>query len=242
MNNVNMETSQSSVMTSIRNFSLRDRMVAGVLIFWCLALFGMALHKQLIRGTGKSCKFRAAPVDPRDIFRGDFVILGTFLRNLDFSNISNGTYFYVPLFMDSDGFARTNVARPLLHKPSRGLFIRGQMGHSGAVFGIERYFVPEGKGRLIERVLWNDSKRVGIQVSIEETTGHASLIYLLVDGSPVDYNKLQDEETRRLAAEAGQRRKRGLRKGATIESGTSVRAGQALEPRDTAQKTEETEN
>jgi uncharacterized membrane-anchored protein len=109
---------------------------------------------------------RVQPVDPRDLFRGDYVIL-----SYDFSRVPpgqmegmaagergswkklEGRTVYVPLVPDSiPGHHRAE--KMTLVKPAQGLFLKGQMQRYGSIkFGIESYFVEEGTGRVYEQAI-----------------------------------------------------------------------------------------
>lgn len=166
----------------------RSRAVAGVLAFWVAALLMMALSRELVFFQKNTCKFIAIPVDPRDLFRGDYVILSTNLRNVNTQHLANGRYFYVRLINDRNGHATPLDNDAVLSKPKQGQFIRGQMGKTGPIYGIEKYFVPEGKGRIIERKLINGE--ISIEVALDRNTGEATIKNLLLHDSPIDFNQI----------------------------------------------------
>jgi uncharacterized membrane-anchored protein len=115
--------------------------------------------------TGKTVLVRVQPVDPRDLFRGDYVIL-----SYDFSRVSpegieglsetdryrrkwEGRTVYVPLVADSDG-VHWRAEKATVVKPASGPFLRGQMQRYGSLqFGIESYYVQEGTGHRYEQAI-----------------------------------------------------------------------------------------
>jgi uncharacterized membrane-anchored protein len=116
--------------------------------------------------TGQTVLVRVVPVDPRDLFRGDYVIL-----SYEFSRVppqgveglpeawrgkrsqGEGRTVYVPLVQDADR-VHWRAEKVTLVKPAAGPFLRGQMGRYGALqFGIESYFVQEGTGRRYEQAI-----------------------------------------------------------------------------------------
>ena len=106
--------------------------------------------------TGDTVLFRVIPVDPRDMFRGDYVIL-----RYEFSNISPiggdiyaaesaGREIYVTLAADSDG-RHWSATSATFERPTSGRFMKGKIVGPGNIeFGIESFFVQEGKGKEYE--------------------------------------------------------------------------------------------
>jgi uncharacterized membrane-anchored protein len=115
---------------------------------------------------GQTVLVKVAPVDPRDLFRGDYVIL-----SYDFSRVSleeidglsaqergswkklEGKTVYVPLVPDSNG-VHMRAGKVTMAKPAAGLFLKGHMKRYGSMeFGIEAYYVQEGTGRRYEQAI-----------------------------------------------------------------------------------------
>jgi uncharacterized membrane-anchored protein len=145
----------------------RERKVLLVTVAAQLAiLVAMIALRAIPLLTGKTVLVRVQPVDPRDLFRGDYVIL-----SYDFSRIApqdivgiseadswqrskyEGRTVYVPLVPDSiPGHWRADKATVV--KPATGPFLRGQMQRYGSLqFGIESYYVQEGTGRIYEQAI-----------------------------------------------------------------------------------------
>jgi uncharacterized membrane-anchored protein len=129
-------------------------------------LLGMIALRAAPLVSGQTVLVRVQPVDPRDLFRGDYVIL-----SYDFSRVPQdgiqglsdsehgswkqlqGRPVYVTLVPDSNG-VHHRAEKVTVVKPERGLFIKGQMERYGSMkFGIESYFVQEGTGREYERAI-----------------------------------------------------------------------------------------
>ena len=115
--------------------------------------------------TGQTVLVRVQPVDPRDLFRGDYVILSydfsrtppeaiQGLSETDrWSRKTEGRPVYVTLVPDSDG-VHMRAGQVSLLKPVKGPFLKGQMGRYGRMeFGIEAYYVQEGTGRAYEQAI-----------------------------------------------------------------------------------------
>ena len=47
----------------------------GIISLWLIIIFGLIGYKQLTIVTGTTVLLETVPVDPRDIFRGDYVTL-----------------------------------------------------------------------------------------------------------------------------------------------------------------------
>jgi uncharacterized membrane-anchored protein len=132
-----------------------------------LILAGMIALRAVPLVTGQTVLVRVEPVDPRDLFRGDYVILSYGFSRISRDDIEGvpdseggkswkkleGRPVYVQLVPDSvPGHHR--AAKVTLVKPERGLFIKGQLEKYGsAKYGIESYFVQEGTGRVYEQAI-----------------------------------------------------------------------------------------
>ena len=129
-------------------------------------LLGMIALRAAPLVSGQTVLVRVEPVDPRDLFRGDYVIL-----SYDFSRVPRegiqglsesergswkqlqGRPVYVTLVPDSNG-VHHRADKVTMVKPASGLFLKGQMERYGSMkFGIESYFVQEGTGREYERAI-----------------------------------------------------------------------------------------
>jgi uncharacterized membrane-anchored protein len=128
-------------------------------------LVGMIALRAIPLVTGQTILVRVQPVDPRDLFRGDYVIL-----SYDFSRISEqaieglkenerrwskleGRTVYVPLVRDTNG-VHYRAEKTTVVKPASGPFLKGQMERYGSIkYGIEAYYVQEGTGRVYEQAI-----------------------------------------------------------------------------------------
>jgi len=110
--------------------------------------------------TGDTILLRVVPVDPRDLFRGDYVILSYEFSRVPPQGIPglqsadhHGQTVYVAIVPEEDG-KHWRASQFSLHKPSTGKFLRGQItGWNRIEFGIESYFVQEGEGLRYERAV-----------------------------------------------------------------------------------------
>lgn len=150
-----------------------------------LVLAWMAGERELILLTGRTVRFRTAPVDPRDLFRGDYVRLDYEISTVHESLCRDGlpdllaakpdersrspwwnATVYAVLRIEEDGLAELDHLTD--RRPAEAPSIRGRIeamwGSTLQVrYGIEAYFVEQGKGLELER----PRRREGIQVPLE---------------------------------------------------------------------------
>ncbi len=124
---------------------------------------------------------RVVPVDPRDLMRGDYVTLGYEIGRDVPPSFQPGETVYVELLPEDDGRHYRGGAT-LRDRPTSGRFIRGTVdGSRRIVFGIESYYVREGKGKEYERAILN--RRLSARVALA-ADGQAALRALVYDGEP----------------------------------------------------------
>ena len=157
-----------------------------------LILVGMIALRAIPLVTGETVLVRVVPVDPRDLFRGDYVIL-----SYDFSRVQQekieglseaergrtfrkleGRTVYVPLVADSVR-GHWRAEKVTVVKPAHGPFLRGQMERYGSLkFGIESYFVQEGTGRKYEKAIRDGQLSAELAVT---SSGQAALKGLRIE-------------------------------------------------------------
>lgn len=134
-----------------------------VVLLQVLFLCGLAASYYAIDVFGEEIVLETAPVDPRDLFYGDYVILNYEISRIDRSHIigdieeAAGSTIYVVLQPAQGGvyalkqaylkqIPDTEPGEVVLH----GLvdYAFGDQVH--VKYGLERYYVPEGTGREIE--------------------------------------------------------------------------------------------
>jgi uncharacterized membrane-anchored protein len=165
-----------------------------------IALLGwMIADRAMLLQNGREIRLAVVPVDPRDLLRGDYVILSYDISRIDSReatvapDINWGDTVYVTIENGADGWQATAIGR---ERPDGGTFIRGTIANLTSEQGgdcpplvgcqtftvdynLEQFFVPEGTGRAIED-LRND-QRVSVDVALADD-GRAALKRLVVDG------------------------------------------------------------
>ena len=139
--------------------------------------------------TGETVLLRTVPVDPRDLFRGEYVILGYEFSRIPSEGISEGISgplrrggdwqgrtVYVSLVPEDDG-RHWRADRFSFEQPS-GLSIRGTITGRRIEFGIESYFVQEGDGLKYERAVRDQALFARVAVAPD---GKAALTGLVIE-------------------------------------------------------------
>jgi uncharacterized membrane-anchored protein len=153
--------------------------------------------RAMLLANGAEIRLPVVPVDPHDLFRGDYVTLAYPISRIASDQIEGdrdftfGEAVYVSLERDGDAWK----AAALHHTPpDSGTFIKGtitdviprivcQAGDACSeyriAYNLEQFFVPEGTGRDLEK-LRND-QHIAVDVAVGKD-GEAMLKRLLVDG------------------------------------------------------------
>lgn len=135
--------------------------------------------------TGQTILVRVVPVDPRDLFRGDYVIL-----SYDFSRVPHETPgirmddlpslqpVYVTMVPDTDG-RHWKADKFSAERPESGLYLKGRITGSWlAEYGIESFFVEEGKGLQYEGAVRN--RKLSAEIAVDGS-GKAALKRLVIE-------------------------------------------------------------
>jgi uncharacterized membrane-anchored protein len=183
------------------------RGLAAILLLCGLTLALVESRARILR-SGTEVRLATAPVDPRDLFRGDYVILNYRISTLDLSKLDGDKSFernqpaFVRVAPGTDGLAEAKgvyLARPVAGAGETVL--EGKVTSTGACvtnangdpdcnagrrairvsYGLESYFVPQGTGRAIETT---DKARIEIVAAVS-ASGQAAIKRLLIDGKLV---------------------------------------------------------
>lgn len=164
-----------------------------------VALLAMVGMKQWTLNTGTQILLETRPIDPRSLFRGDYVRLNYAINGLSADLpgmpdiLERGETLYVTLRQDGEFWKPVSVHPTLPDPAPDAVAIKGEVRYGGrrretvrVRYGIEEYFVPEGEGRAIERP--RQAEKVTIRVAVDRF-GNAGIEAILVDG------KVRYEET-----------------------------------------------
>ena len=163
------------------------------IVFWLLIFSGFILYKEYTLRTGTEVMLKTVPIDPRDLFRGDYVTLNYEISTLNLEEIpAEDSYFeyndriYLALEL-KDGYG---VPKKIYRTPPEDeLYIKGMVkdiihdweeDEAGIIteephikelrveYGIESYFVPEGRGIEIESQQLTGREGVDVKVVVDK--------------------------------------------------------------------------
>ncbi|MDI9396082.1 MAG: GDYXXLXY domain-containing protein [Euryarchaeota archaeon] len=186
-------------------------------VFWLLIFSGFILYKEYTLRTGTKVILKTEPVDPRDLFRGDYVNLNYEISTLNLEEIEaedpyleyndriylaleieNGYGVPKKIYKkppDNELYIKGTVKEPiyeyreedddnLIPEESR-LKERRVVEYRRIEYGIESYFVPEGRGLEIESQQWASREGIDVNVVVDKF-GNAVIKSLLIDGKEVE--------------------------------------------------------
>ena len=138
--------------------------IVAAVIFQFVVLVGMILGKTVPYVGARTVLLQVVPVDPRDLFRGDYVTLGYDISRV-VGNFRPGEPVYVTLVPDANGLHYR--AGAFSHQaPASGVYIQGTAsGYGRASYGIESYYVQEGTGHDYEAAV--RSRRLWAEVALD---------------------------------------------------------------------------
>lgn len=159
---------------------MKSKLVIAAIVFQLVALLWMASSRELIIQTGHQVKLQTAPIDPRDLFRGDFVRLNFEMNQLPVSflaahlqgkDLKKGVKLYALLDKDQHGYIQVTGLTDQVPESDK-LFIGARLARKHSKrsgkqtplklkYGIEQYFVEQGKGLALEK---KRGTRTGLQV------------------------------------------------------------------------------
>jgi uncharacterized membrane-anchored protein len=176
---------------------MRTKLVIAAILVQFLVLGWMAGEREWILRSAPCVWLRTAPVDPRDLFRGDYVTLGYEISTIpaekfgprlkthmtalakhyaDHQYYEHNRELVICAALDvhpESGVAE--IAAADLTPPPSGLFIKGrvrpymtnnQTSLMAVAYGIDAFYVQQGKGRELERRT-PEGAPAGVQVPME---------------------------------------------------------------------------
>jgi uncharacterized membrane-anchored protein len=174
----------------------------------CGLILATVVQRATILRSGQEVRLEVVPVDPRDLFRGDYVVLDYRIGTVDLSKdvmsspFTRGQQVFVTL--RSDGTNKAKAVAISAERPAvsgSDIVISGvvsspstcQLNEAGVIdcklgrravgvrYGLESYFVPEGEGKNIELT----PKALLEVVAAVAPSGQSAIKRLLIDGKPV---------------------------------------------------------
>ncbi|MET4260972.1 putative membrane-anchored protein [Bradyrhizobium sp. S3.12.5] len=171
------------------------------ILLQCALLVLMVADRVKILREGREVTLQTRPLDPRDLLRGNYVVLG-----YDISQVPAGALagqptaernpiVFIKLAPDANGlYQAVSVHAAPVTVTAPEVLIRGRVVYScGSTsrtfcdklqirYGLESYFVPEGEGKTLEQARNQQKLRV---VAAVLPSGRAAIKLLLLDGQPI---------------------------------------------------------
>jgi uncharacterized membrane-anchored protein len=171
------------------------------ILLQCALLILMVGDRVRILREGREVTLQTRPVDPRDLLRGDYVVLGYDISQLPAGALAGqptaerNPVVFVKLAPDANGlYQAVSVHAEPVTVTAPEVLIRGRVSYScGSTsrtfcdkltirYGLESYFVPEGEGKTLEQARNQQKLRV---VAAVLPSGRAAIKRLLLDGAPI---------------------------------------------------------
>lgn len=164
-------------------------------------LLSFQFAQQRLLAAGRTITVQAVPVDPRDLFRGDYVTLHYAFSRLDRaglkdtlgSELPRSARVYVRLRQNADADWRPAAVgrRPFGRLAKDEVMLAGNVTGFGpdfldVAYGCESYYVPEGEGRKIETKIREHKVTVDLSVTPK---GRVQPVKLLVDGKQIVFGE-----------------------------------------------------
>jgi uncharacterized membrane-anchored protein len=155
-------------------------------------ILGTAIVQEHTLASGKVILLETARVDPRDLLRGDYLILNYKISDVPVNlfsppatkDLPNGTKIYVALAPTTNQFYVVTRASANEFTPAAGeVLLRGKSDQSRwsstnsihVEYGLERFYVAEGTG--------NPTGKLTAQVAVP-ASGRSRVKEVFVDGKP----------------------------------------------------------
>lgn len=164
----------------------------------------MIANRQLILSSDNIVILETRPIDPRSLFRGDYVRLNYEINNLQLDELSgdrsfktNDTVYVVieqkrqfweaqAIYLQSPDLLPNQsmiqgVVKEVTKRYRDDNKTFSDITSLRVSYGIENYFVPEGEGLKLERPKPGD--KVTLEIAVDNE-GHAAIKTLLLNGVP----------------------------------------------------------
>jgi uncharacterized membrane-anchored protein len=178
-----------------RNIATTWLAIAAAGIVQTAVLGHMIWNRYTLLSTGREIVAEVIPVDPRDLFRGDYVILGYGFGQAQNVSLPAGTrtgHVVYTTLKKADGTKWETAAVTGEYPKSpdaETVVLKGRVTHvyedpargltGGIRYGIESYFVPEGTGRDLEQQVRNHKIDAVLAIGSD---GEAAIKGLIIDG------------------------------------------------------------
>lgn len=161
-----------------------------IAFLWIVIAAAMIISKQFTLKTGEAVVLETVPVDPRDLLRGDYVVLRYKISTLYLDQVRsekksyrNGERIFVRLQPKGKFWEATAVQTR--RSTDKGFCIRGRVSYCyqnriSIIYGIESYFVPEGEGKELEKSMRGNRSPVSVE-AVVDSSGNALIKRVYID-------------------------------------------------------------
>lgn len=170
-----------------------------IVLILSLTLVAMVAKKQYTLNAGTLVLLKSMPVDPRSLFRGDYVRLNYDINRLSVSQfpllqgMKHHDVVFVALEKKGVFWHPVAVFKSIPENKKSWVIIKGYVdvpGRSGVgsmsqvsvKYGIENYFVPEGEGRELED--FRNQGDISMQIAVD-AFGASGIKAVLLNGEPL---------------------------------------------------------
>ncbi|MCB1195169.1 GDYXXLXY domain-containing protein [bacterium] len=162
-------------------------------LYWLIIISSIFAFNQYILLTGTQVLLRTVPIDPRSLFRGDYVALSYEISRINLDSISFEYNDFTALELNEPVCVSLKIENGYAYPerisskpPQNSLFIKGTISTRTndfieVAYGIETFFVPEGQGKEIEQKM---GKALDVKASIDRY-GNAVIHSLMSENKPV---------------------------------------------------------
>jgi uncharacterized membrane-anchored protein len=170
---------------------MRTILLTAIIGLQCVWILGTTFTQERSLHSDPVVLLETQPVDPRDLLRGDYVILNYKISNVPLNrftppalgDLPDGTPVFVALTPSTNQFYEIATASLESFTPQPGqVLLKGKTHHwwngSGEIrveYGLETYYVPEGTG--------NPRGKVTVTAAVGKG-GTAAIKQVFVDGVP----------------------------------------------------------
>lgn len=156
-------------------------------VLWVFVIVLIVGYKEYILIQGTRVILKTDLVDARAMLRGDYVVLHYEISFLPLKKLGDGAHewkrgdkIFVSLEKEGDAWIVSKTGKK---RPEKGVYLQAKIlrqvrGGYSVHYGIEKYFLPEGKGKTLEKLL---AKGLEVEVAIG-LDGRGVISRLLVEG------------------------------------------------------------
>lgn len=178
---------------------MKNRLIIGLFLFLALIQLSvsasMIVKREIVLKQGLQFKFKVAPVDPYDAFRGRYVALRmdeNYVPEVKEIKLMDGQMVYALIQIDDQGFAK--LAGVTINRPLNKMYIRAIVANTTydhkvyLDLPINRYYLEEKAAPLAEKIYQRhaqpDKKDAYVLVRIKD--GFAVIESLYVGGQRIE--------------------------------------------------------